>query len=179
MNVPPPLPFAPVQQKLDHTSVWQLVLGVVSLVLSGIFAIGLVLLSSSSKSSSSSNTINIEQISYLYWIIGLLILFAIPSIVSAARRISGRTSPEIKVEKRQLLIVVIAMLFWGGLLYIGQNSTAWKLPSWLTSPLNILVIAIPILLIITLGLYHLTASSRQRIWAMFGDAAAEAHGNGI
>jgi len=65
-----------------------------------------------------------------------------------------------------VLIMLLAMLLWGGLLYVGQNITVWKLPSWLISPLDVLVVAIPILMILTLGLNQLTAGSRQRSWAL-------------
>jgi hypothetical protein len=166
MNVPPPLPLVPVQRKLDHASVWQLVLGAVSLALSTLFAVGLVILFAVSKSTPAQKSVSLSQISYFYWILGLLLLFSIGSLISAILSLSGHASTEIIVGKRQALIMLFAMLIWGGLLYVGQNITAWKLPSWLISPLDVLVVAIPILLILTLGLYQLTAGSRQRSWAL-------------
>jgi hypothetical protein len=166
MNVPPPLPLVPVQRKLDHASVWQLVLGAVSLVLSTLFAVGLVIIFAVSKSTPAQKSVSLSQISYFYWILGLLLLFSIGSLISAILSLSGHSPKEIIVGKRQALIMLFAMLLWGGLLYVGQNITAWKLPSWLISPLDVLVVAIPILMILTLGLYQLTAGSRQRSWAL-------------
>jgi hypothetical protein len=166
MNVPPPLPLVPVQRKLDHASVWQLVLGAVSLALSTLFAAGLVILFAVSKSTPAQKSVSLSQLSYFYWILGLLLLFSIGSLISAILSLSGHSPKEIIVGKRQVLIMLLAMLLWGGLLYVGQNITVWKLPSWLISPLDVLVVAIPILMILTLGLYQLTVGSRQRSWAL-------------
>ena len=166
MSLPPPLP---IQNKLDHFSVWQLVLAVTGFILSLFSMLGIVALIAVSKAGSSGNnvpSINTQQLSLLFWILGLLALLAVPSFYYAMRRIRGHYSAELFIGQKYLLFAAIALALWAGLLFVGQNAAQWKLPSALIAPLDVLVIAIPILILLTLGVYRLKFGGKQRAWGL-------------
>ena len=166
MTLPPPLP---IQKKLDHFSVWQLVLAVTGFILSLFSMLGIAALLAVSKAGGSGNnvpSINTQQMSFLFWILGLLALLAVPSFYYAIRRIRGHYSAELFIDKKQLFFAAIALALWAGLLFAGQNAAQWKLPSALIAPLDILVIVIPILILLTLGVYRLKFGGNQRAWGL-------------
>lgn len=165
MSLPPPLP---IQNKLDHFSVWQLVLAVIGFILSLFSMLGIAALLAVSKSGGSNNfvSINTQQMSFLFWVLGLLALLAVPSFYHAMRRIRGHYSAEFFVDKKQLSLAAIALILWTGLLFAGQNAAQWKLPGALIAPLDILVIAIPILILLIAGVYRLKSGGNQRAWGL-------------
>jgi len=163
MNLPPPLP---VKKQLHHASVWQLVLSIVGLTLSLLSGLALLLIAHLEKSGSSSVSLNQQQIPFFLWTLGLMSLLAIPSIVYAVRRISGKYSPALFIDKKYWLTAAVALPCWAVVLYVGSNATKWNLPAGITSPLDILVIVIPILFLLMVGLYRLTFGGEQRAWAM-------------
>jgi len=161
MNLPPPLP---VTKHLDHASVWQLVLGVIGLALTFLAALAVWALSLLARSKTGTLSLKTQNFPSMLWMVGFLALLAIPSIVYAARRLTGHTSRPLTISARTLWLALAALILWAGLLYVGNNATRWALPQAVLTPLNILVVAIPILLLLTVGLYRLRANSRQRIW---------------
>jgi hypothetical protein len=163
MILPPPLPT---QKHLDHASAWQLVLSIIGLTFSTLSVLGLLVVSKLAKSASSTVTFNQAGFTPLFWMLGLMIVLAIPSIIYASRRIQGKVSQPLTVGPRQLIIAVAAIVLWAGMAFVGQNLTRWHLPSGLVYPIDLLVVALPIFFLLCLGLYGLAAGSRQRAWAM-------------
>jgi hypothetical protein len=168
MTLPPPLP---IKKPTDRASIWQLVLGVIGITMSLLSFLGLLLLSHLPAANTGSSTLNSAGITPLLWMTGLLAVLAVPSILFASRSIHDHPSPLITVGPRFLPFSAIAVVLWAALAYIGENAARWKLSINITSPLNILIVAIPILLLLTLGLYRLTFGSQQRAWGMINVAA--------
>ena len=157
MTVPSPLP---VEKRFDRASIWQLVLGVFGVTLALLSAAVLTVVVLTSKN------VNSQNLPFLFWLLILLILLATPSIIFASRRLSGRYSKSLWVDNKSLVIIAAASLCWVGLLYAGNNAANWNISSTLVAPLTILVIAIPVLLLVTVSLYRLNAGSKQRVWGL-------------
>jgi len=163
MTLPPPLPT---QKKLDHLSVWQIVLGVIGLSLSLLSIAALLIVINLPKTAKSNLSLNTQQIPFFFWILGASALLSVPSILYASRRIKGFYSAELVIGKKHAIFAIAALVLWTGFLYIGQNAAKWKIPGGFTSPLNILVIALPIFILLTLGLFRLKFGGKQRAWGL-------------
>lgn len=167
MNVPPPIPFPVEPKKLDHGSVWQLVLGAVSLVIVIALIVGLAVLGYYSKSSSSDIPFNLDQFTPYLWILGGLQVAVFISLVTAIRKLTGHVSRQIFVDRGQMLAAAVLLVLWGALIYFGSNTSLWDHLGAAEVPVKILSIAAPIYVLISLALYRLQAGSKQRGWALF------------
>ena len=162
MIIPPPIPH-----RLHRLSVWQLVLGIVSLVLSLLSIVLIICLTLIGKTNTQVTNINLQQMSNSIWVLVFIVLLTLPSIIFAARRLSGNIAAPAFVGNKQLSIAAAFFLVWLALLYAGAQASAWNLPAFLTPILNILIVSLPILVWLALGLYRLSCGSQQRAWGIF------------
>lgn len=167
MNVPPPIPIPVEPKKLDHGSVWQLVLGAVSLVTVIALIVGLAVLGYCSKSNPSDIPFNLSQFTPYLWILGGLQIAFFISLITAIRKLTGHVSSQIFVSRGHMLTAAVLLVLWGALIYFGSTTSLWDNLGVATVPVKILSIAAPIYVLISLALYRLQAGSRQRGWALF------------
>lgn len=153
--------------RLHRFSVWQLVLGVVGLVMSLLSLFGILAISLISKTSSDMAGVNFHQLEIYCWILLFIALLTLPSIILSSRRLSGRSSEPGSVNGKELILASGLILVWVGFLWLGNHAETWGFPTILSSLLNIGIVALPILLWLALGRYKLFSGSKQRVWGIF------------
>lgn len=164
-NLPPPvlpLPQKPFR-KLNHLSVWQLVLAVIALVCS-ICVVVLILISLLGDTTAGSTILEINTI---LWIFILFTASCIPSLVLSIRNIKGIESKVFILSNKSLFIAGGALLLVAGLIYLVYRLRIQSLPGFLTGFLNILVITLPVIAWVIVGSHGLKAHSTQRLWGVF------------
>jgi hypothetical protein len=170
MTLPPPIPqlYIPTpQKKVDHASVWQLVLGVISMINIFALAAGVIFLAAMSKSSSPELSLSLNKLTpYLILAAGLQVAVFF-SVFFAIRKLMGHTSASIWINKWHLLIAAILLVGWGIVIYFGSTSNFWGHLGAIEIPVKILSILAPIYAFVSLALYHLQAGPRQRGWGLF------------
>jgi hypothetical protein len=165
MTLPPPVP-APVK-KQHRFSVWQLVLGSVSLL---IYLIGILVLTgllSSSQSHGTSLALNSQGIEFYLWAMVFFAVLVIPSILLPIRRLKGAESRPFFADSRIIWVGIGLLALWPGVVYLGNQLSTHSLPGVLSALLNIVAISLPILFWVILGSYRLKIRSNQRAWGVF------------
>jgi hypothetical protein len=175
MSLPPPLPqslppalpvLAPVTPKVDHSSVWQLVLGIIGSLLSLLSLLGLLIIYLVSQNQQFQSVFNQTSIPSYVWICLLLLGLSVFSIFYAARRLRGHEAPVFRVTTSTLLWMGGGLILWGALLYTGYEADSWHLPSVLSALVSLLAILLPIVILFSLGAYRLQFGSKQRAWGL-------------
>jgi hypothetical protein len=153
-------------RKVDHSSVWQLVLGIVGSFLALFSLLGLLIIFLVSKNSQTQSVFDETSIPSYFWICLLLLVIAVFSIVYAGRRLHGHEAPSFHITTNTLLWMGIGLILWGALLYTGYKADQWHLPSLVSALVSLLAILLPILIFFSLGAYHLLLGSKQRAWGL-------------
>lgn len=142
----------------------QLVLGVLGVLVS----LGSILFLESwlllSPSLQGQVNINTGQTQGVLWIAGLTAILAIPSIVHSARRLNGKVS--YGGMRRRFLAASILLLLIPLLILLGQKTSTSISFRWLTSPVNVFLVLIPIWWFVEFGRFQLSSGSLQRQWAL-------------
>lgn len=170
MTLPPPIPqlYIPApQKKVDHASVWQLVLGVISLVNVFALAAGIIFLAAFNKSGNSELSLSMDKLTpYLILAAGLQIAVFF-SVFFAIRKLMGHTSSSIQINQWHLIAGAILLVGWGALIYFGSTSDFWRNLGAFEIPVKFLSILVPIYVFASLALFRLRSGSRQRGWGLF------------
>jgi len=161
MSLPPPI-----TPRLHRLSVWQLVLGVIGLMMTllsilAVFALGIL-----SRTNSSFSSFDFSQLEKTIWVQLVVALLTLPSIILSIRRLAGKSSQPSIVNNKSLYISSALIVVWLGLLWLGTRSEAWGFPSFVNSLINIVLVFLPILLWLTIGRYKLVSGSKQRAWGI-------------
>lgn len=164
-NLPPPIPSIPRKpvKKIDHLSVWQLVLAVVALVCS-LVVIALVLLALSGYSATGPSMI---QMNFVLWIFILFAATCIPSLLLSIKHLKGVEPKVFTLSNNSLFIAGGILLLEGGLIYLVYRLKIQSIPVALTGLLDVLVIAFPVVAWVIIGAHGLKAHSAQRLWGIF------------
>ena len=166
MNVPPPIPVMLAPQKTDHTSAWQLVLGIISFILSIIGFVGLLAVYIYVETGNTSGDISSGEIAPYLWIAVGFLVVAFVSILMAARGLGGHTSRPMTVGLPQLIVAGGLLVVWGILVFLGSKGNLWNELGAASVPAKIFSIFIPVFMFATLALFRLQIGSRQRGWAL-------------
>ena len=156
---------------LHWPSLWQLILS----VLAALGLLGLVLLLSLSQLMTyvTGNQDLSDPTSSVLMISGMFFtaLLVLPSIWFSLRRLLGHSSRPAFLWLKPpniLLLTLLVGLLMPGILLLGQSiSSKPNISWWLLPPLQILGVGLPILWLVTIGLYGLPAGSSQRAWGIF------------
>lgn len=159
MTLPPPLP--------DHSrgfTIVQLIVSILGIFLS-ILGLGvLVIISITSLISPENATLQMEGVYSLGWILGMVLLLTIPSLVLSIkqlRRIPPRRANRKTFLAANLSLILIPLLFLlGTQIYKHQSSAYWM------TPINILLVMIPIAWFVEIGCHQLNRGSAQRLWGL-------------
>jgi hypothetical protein len=164
-NLPPPIPSIPHKpaRKIDHLSVWQLVLSVIALVCN-LVVIAIVLLALSGDSATGASTI---QMNVVLWIFILFAATCIPSLILSIKNLKGIEPKVFALSKKSLFVAVGALLLEGGLIYLVYRLKIQAIPVALSGLLDVLVIALPVAAWVIIGAHGLKAHSTQRLWGIF------------
>ena len=151
--------------KIDWLTIGQLMVGVISCLMTFFLAILLVYLGVSgglSKANSAMDTTAMFMLAGLITTIGIL---NIPSVVLAVRSLSGKQfEPAIKTNSfRMASLGLISLPVW---LLVGQSITRTTLAAWLLPWINILALLIPIWWLVEFGRRQLPSGSPQRSWGL-------------
>jgi hypothetical protein len=161
----PPLMTIPAKQ-VHHRSVWQLVLGILSLV--SYLMLALILISMlEGNGSGSGASINVSSLQSFTYAIVFFAMLCSPSIYTALRRLNDNEPHSLAAPKWTLIAGGALLLVWGGLIYLGDRLSIWSHQPALTALMNVLVISLPILIWVVIGSHGLKTKSAQRLWATF------------
>jgi hypothetical protein len=166
MNVPPPIPVMLAPRRTDHTSVWQLVLGIISFLISIVGFLGLLALYIYAKSGNTTGELSGDQIAPFLWLLAGFLVVAFVSIIMAARGLSGHVSSSINVRLPQLIVACVLLILWVALVFLGSKGSLWNDLGFATVPVKMLSIFIPVFVFASLALFRLQIGSKQRGWAL-------------
>jgi hypothetical protein len=164
VSFPPALPVTPARiKKVDHLSVWQLVLAVIGLV-SSLVLILLFLVSIADSGSTGTSSFEIHT---LLWVCILFATTCIPSLVLSIKTLRGIGSKVFTLPNKSLYVAGGFLLLTAGLIYLVYRLDIGSIPPYLAGFLNILVIALPVVAWVIIGGHGLKAHSNQRLWGVF------------
>ncbi len=146
-------------------SVWQLILGIVSLSLGLITAISLGFVVLADQLAGQSIPVDLQPVNYLAWIIFAIALTGIPSIIYAIKRLTKRQvfTPR---NPPLLLPASIALLLLAPLAWLTTLPIMSTPPAFIKAVVNILFVGIPAWWIIELGRQGLPSVTRQKQWGL-------------
>lgn len=152
--------------RATHTpSVWQLVLGIVSLSLALLTVLALAGINLAGRASGNALGVNLQPLQYLIWVVLAVACSAIPSIVTAARRINHRDDTP-RQTSSTLLISSIALLLLIPLAWLTKLPLMSSPTAFLRAAFNILFVGIPAWWIVELGRRGLPRITRQKQWGL-------------
>ncbi len=157
--IPPPLP-----DRSRGLTTAQLILGILGITFSmmGLFVLTLLIVAGPMIPSFDSSQTN--QLIFLGWIVGLLIVLTIPSLVLSIRHLRGL--PPRRPLRKTFLIASAALLLIPLILLVVNQANELSGSTWWTAPLNILLVLIPIWWFFELGRLRLNGGSTQRLWGL-------------
>lgn len=149
-----------------HTpSVWQLILGVISLSIALITAIALGVVNLANQVSGQSAGIDLQPFNYLAWITFAIGCTGIPSIIYAAKRL-GKGKPLTGQNPRLLLLASVAFILLVPLAWLTTLPFMSAPPAFFKALFNILFVGIPAWWIVELGRRGLPRVTRQKQWGL-------------
>lgn len=157
--IPPSLP-----DRSRGLTTAQFILGILGITLSlmGLFALAALVIAS--PLIPSFDTFQSDQLLFLAWIDGLIIILTIPSLVLSIRRL--RRLPPHRPLRKTFLAASLALILIPLILLAVNHAAKQQTSIWWTAPLNILLVLIPIWWFFELGRLGLNAGSPQRLWGL-------------
>jgi hypothetical protein len=151
--------------KIDWLSIGQLIMGVISCLITFSLAGLLVFLGISGVSANTSSLMDITALFMLAGLIAAVGILNIPSIILAARSLRGKQveSGIITSPFRLASFALISLPIW---LLGGQWITRTTLAVWLLPWFNLLALLIPIWWLVEIGRRQLPSGSPQRSWGL-------------
>lgn len=159
MALPPPLP-----DRSRGLTIAQLILSILGMLLSLAGIILLIFLPLAQTWMGDLDPSQTAQILSIAWIVGLAIALSVPSLVLSIRRLRGLVSRS--ASPGSFLFASLCLLLIPLLIFFGRQAVEQHAPAWLTAPLNILLVMIPVWWFVTLGMFKLNGGSLQRLWGL-------------
>lgn len=157
--IPPPLP-----DRSRGLTTAQLILGILGITFSLMALFVLVVLMVAGPMIPNFDTSQDNQLIFMGWIVGLVIILTIPSLVLSIQRLRGLPPPR-PLQKTflaaSLALVLIPLIY----LVINEADTPSG-STWWTAPLKILLVLIPCWWFFELGRLRLNGGSAQRLWGL-------------
>ena len=152
--------------RTTHTpSIWQLVLGVISLSLALITVIALGVVILANQLAGQGAPIDLQPVNYLAWITLAVGFSGIPSIVYSIKRLS-KGHAVAGSNPRLLLPASIALLLLAPLAWLTTLPFMAAPPALIKAVVNILFVGIPAWWIVELGHRGLPRVTRQKQWGL-------------
>ena len=146
-------------------SVWQLILGVISLSLGLITAVALGIVNLANQLAGQTIPVDLQPVNYLAWITLAIGLSGIPSIVYSIKRL-GKGQVLTLRNPRLLLLASIALLLLAPLAWLTTFPFLSAPPAFFKTIINILFVGIPAWWIVELGRQGLPQVTRQKQWGL-------------
>lgn len=146
-------------------SVWQLILGIISLSLGLITAVALGIVNLANQLAGQSIPVDLQPVNYLAWITLAVGLSGIPSIVYSIKRL-GKGLVLTPRNPRLLLLASIALLLLAPLAWFTTLPFLSAPPAFFKTIINILFVGIPAWWIVELGRQGLPQVTRQKQWGL-------------
>jgi hypothetical protein len=163
--LPPPLPIP--AKKVHHASVWQLVLGVVSLCSYLLVLLLFIFAILGSLTNSPDISVNATSIKASGIAMALFALLCVPSIVTSIHRIRGLETRVFSLSRWMLPVGGGLLLVWAGLVYLGYRLHPQIWAPALTGLMNVVVVLLPVVIWVIVGGHGLKLKSTQRGWGVY------------
>ncbi len=156
------------QSGRDCSTVAQLILSIVGMLVYGAAAVLFITAGFSGEGATPSLTDSVPSLALGCVAIACLILL-IPSFVLSIHRLQGKYHPPVLSNNRRLFFLAsLGLVLWAGILLIGETLIQTPALHILLPILAVLGAGLPIWWIVELGRSRLSAGSSQRGWGLFG-----------